>query len=209
MKTKSSLLPATVLTLLMFSSVSARSQTAVTFDDLSETASGSFIASGYEGLVWNNFAGVNGILFPRNYPFITNGFYYGTVSASNVVANAGGNSAEIDSPGTNFNFVGAYFTGAWNSNLNIEVEGFRDTNLIYDETLVVSATTPTLFTLDYLNIDRLYFNSFGGDVAFGENGGPHFAMDNFEFEFIPEPSSFLLAALGGVSLVALLRRKRT
>jgi hypothetical protein len=28
------------------------------------------------------------------------------------------------------------------------------------------------------------------------------------FEFIPEPSSFLLAALGAISLAAFLRRKR-
>ncbi len=34
-------------------------------------------------------------------------------------------------------------------------------------------------------------------------------MDNFMFEFIPEPSTLLLAALGAVSLVAFLRRKRT
>jgi hypothetical protein len=33
-------------------------------------------------------------------------------------------------------------------------------------------------------------------------------MDNFTFDFIPEPSAFLLAALGTVSLVAFLRRKR-
>jgi len=33
-------------------------------------------------------------------------------------------------------------------------------------------------------------------------------MDNLSVEFIPEPASFLLAALGGVSLVAFLRRKR-
>jgi hypothetical protein len=33
-------------------------------------------------------------------------------------------------------------------------------------------------------------------------------MDNFMFEFIPEPSSLLLTALGAVSLVAFLRRRR-
>ncbi|MGD0060245.1 MAG: hypothetical protein ABSD58_12585 [Verrucomicrobiia bacterium] len=44
----------------------------------------------------------------------------------------------------------------------------------------------------------------GNGIVFGEN----FVMDNFTFEFIPEPSPFLLAALGGASLAALLRRKR-
>jgi len=34
-------------------------------------------------------------------------------------------------------------------------------------------------------------------------------MDNFMFEFIPEPSSLLLTALGAVTLWAFLKRKRT
>lgn len=197
----------TLLTLLVLSPVSARSQTVVTFDDLSETASGSFIANGYQGLSWSNFWCENGILRPGLFPFITNGFYYGVVSGSNVAFNPLGQPVEIDSPSTNFNFLSAYFTGGWNSNLNIEVQGFRDTNLIYDETLVVSATNATLFNLDYLDIDRLTFNSFGGQPAFNFDGGGHFVMDNFEFEYVPEPSSLLLSTLGVVSLVAFLRRK--
>jgi len=81
--------------------------------------------------------------------------------------------------------------------------------LIYDETVVASATNPTLFTFNFLDIDRLYFNAYGGEPAgFGSIAGAEFAMDNFEFDFIPEPSTFLLAALGAVSLVAFLRRKR-
>jgi hypothetical protein len=47
-----------------------------------------------------------------------------------------------------------------------------------------------------------------GEPAFDGINGTHLAMDNFTFESIPEPSSFLLAALGAVSLVAFLKRKR-
>ena len=36
----------------------------------------------------------------------------------------------------------------------------------------------------------------------------HFAMDNFTFVFIPEPSSFLLASVGALLLWPLLKRKR-
>ncbi len=131
------------------------------------------------------------------------------VSPSNVAFNGGGTPAEIDWPGTNFDFLSAYLTGAWNSNLNVEVQGFRGTNLVYDETKVVSATNATLFTFNYLDIDRLYFDSYGGEPAFNPNNNETpFVMDNLTFEFIPEPSSLLLAALGGVSLVAFVRRKR-
>jgi hypothetical protein len=138
----------------------------------------------------------------------SNGYYYGLVSTPNVAYNRGGFPAEIDSPGTNFDFLSAYFTGAWNSNLNIEVQGFSGTNLIYDQTLVPSVTHATLFTLDYLDIDRLYFDSYGGQPAFDGDDGKQFVMDNFEFEFVPEPSSLLLTALGLVSLCAVLKRKR-
>jgi hypothetical protein len=197
-------LPLCVFTLL--ASFSVRSATVVTFDDLSETASGSFIANGYQGLDWSNVLALNGILSPNNYPRITNGTYYGVVSPSNVALAY--STAEIDSPNASFNFLGAYLTGRWNSNLNIEVQGFRDTNLVYDQTVVASATNATLFTFNFLDIDQLTFNSSGGQAAFGIPDPTAFVMDNFTFEFIPEPSSFLLAAFGAVSLVAVLRRKR-
>jgi len=208
MNTKLLILSVTLLTFLAFSSVPTRSQTVITFDNPPlNSGTGSYITGAYQGLSWSNFARLNGILSPTVYPTLTSGFYYGVVSASNVAVNAAGEPAEVDSV-TNFNFLSAYFTGGWHSNLNIEAEGFNGTNLIYDQTVVASATNPTLFTFNYLNIDRLYFNSFGGQTAFGFDGGNQFAMDNFTFEFIPEPSSLLLTAATALLLWPVLKRKR-
>jgi hypothetical protein len=197
----------TFLALLVISGISASSQTVVTFDDLHETGSGSFIPVGYQGLVWSNFAAMNAFLYAGQSPFYTNGYYYGIVSLSNVAYNANGGLTEISSA-TNFNFLSAYFTGAWNSNLNIEVQGFRDNALVYDETKVASATTSTPFTFSYMNIDRLDFIASGGEPAFFPTGNNQFAMDNFMFESIPEPSSLLLTTLGAVTLFAVVRRQR-
>jgi len=221
MNTKLFLLPLPLFTFLAFSSVSALAQTLVTFDDLNETGSGSYVANPYHGLLWNSIQINNAILDTNliagrhpNIPGGLTGDWYGMVSPSNVAVLFGNNSigipnSEIDAAGTNFNFISAYFTGYWNSNLNIEVQGFRGGTLLYDTTVVVSATSPTPFTFDYLDIDRLYFNSYGGQVAFGVDGGAYVSvMDNFNFELIPEPSSLPLTALGAVSLVAFLRRKR-
>jgi len=132
------------------------------------------------------------------------------VSVSNVALNGFGNPAEVDSAGSNFNFLSAYLTGAWNSNLNIEVEGFNGAALLYDTTVVASATAPTLFTFNYLDIDRLTFNSFAGQPAGfpSGGGGEQFAMDNLTVEFIPEPSSLLLATFGALLLWPLLKRRR-
>jgi hypothetical protein len=150
---------------------------------------------------------VNAILF-SNVVGAPTGYNYGMESASNVAFNSLGNPAEIDSV-INFNFLSAYLTGAWNSNLNIEVEGFSGATLLYSNTVVASATNATLFTFDYLDIDRLYFNSYGGqDAGFPGGAGEEFVMDNFTFEFIPEPSTILLAVLGAVPLCAFVGRRR-
>ncbi len=76
-------------------------------------------------------------------------------------------------------------------------------------TKVASATNAALFTFNYMDINRLYFNSFGGAGAFGDNHGTTFVMDNFMFEFIPEPSSLLLTGLGVTTLWAIVKRRRT
>ncbi len=212
MNMRSVLLSFVSLAILMSLATSAPSQTLVTFDDFDLSHAHAYstnIPNGYQGLNWTNFGIVNGILQSSALGGYLSGYNYGMVTPSNVAYNAFGNPAEIDSPGTNFSFLSAYLTGAWNSNLNIEVEGFNGAAEIYDTNVVASATNPTLFTFNYLNINRLYFNSYGGELAgFGGGAGENFVMDNFDFEFIPEPSSLLLTALGGVSLVAFLKRKR-
>ncbi len=203
------LLPLCVVcfTLLIFLMVSPSWAAVITFDDLSETGSGSYFTAPYQGLVWSNFLPLNAILSPS--VFGTNGYYYGMVSASNVVVNGIGNPAVIDSLGTNFSFLSAYLTGSYNSNLSVEVKGFSGGNLLYDQTVVVaSATAPTLFTFGYTNIDRLYFSNFGGQPAFGTPSAPQFVMDNFAFEFVPEPSSLLLITLAALLLWPLHKRKR-
>ena len=196
--------------LLTFLSICPCPATVITFDDISARAIDppKAITNGYQGLNWVNFFVEDVPLEVSSYG--TNGYYYGMVSPSNVAFNSFGDPAEIDSSGSNFNFLSIYLTGAWNSNLNIDVQGFSGTNLLYDQTVVVSATNPTLFTFNYLDIDRLYFNSFGGQSAGfpGGGGGEQFAMDNLTVEFVPEPSSLLLATGGALLLWPLLKRKR-
>jgi hypothetical protein len=211
MNTKLFLLPLTFLTIFSFTSVSSRSQTVITFDDIAHSNGDStYITNGYQGLDWNNIATLNPILkLAQDGPSPTNGLYYnGMVSASNVAFGGFTSPTEIYSVSSNFNFLSVYMTGAWNSNLNVEVQGFGGTTLLYDQTVVLVGTTATQIAFNYVDIDRLVFNSYGGEEALGIDGGPIFVMDNFTFEFIPEPSSLLLTALGAVTLWAFVRRKR-
>jgi len=199
-----------LIALVTFSMITTGRATVVTFDDLSETGSGSYIPTSYQGLVWSNFGAYNAILDTNLPPIVgggLSGLYYGMVSPSNAASGGFLGLSEIDSS-TNFNFLSAYLTGAWNSNLNIEVQGFNGPTMLYDTTVVASATSPTLFTFDYLNVDRLTFDSFGGQSAGFSGGGQNFVMDNFTFDFVPEPSAFLLTVAGGLTLWAFLNRKR-
>jgi hypothetical protein len=207
----------TVFTLLVFPVVLPVSATVITFDDMTSTIisngvpvlqTDAVITNGYQGLNWANLHTLNALIVAKT--FGTNGYYYGMVTASNVAFNSGGTPAEVDSSGTDFNFLSAYLTGGWNSNLNIEVEGFRGASLVYSQIVVASATSPTLFAFNYLDIDRLTFNSFGGqkNAGFPDGGGTQFSMDNFTFEFVPEPSSLLLATAAALLLCPHLKRKR-
>jgi hypothetical protein len=209
MKAKSFLLPLLVLSLLIFSAVSTRSQTVITFEDAPNSSRGVNLPDGYQGLSWSNFGVVNAVL-TSNLVGVS-GANYGMVSPSNVAySSAFGLPSEIDSPGTNFSFLSVYLTGAWNSNVNIDVQGFRSGALAYDLTAIAEATNSTLFTFNYLDIDRLNFTSFGGQDA-GFRGGrfaAQFIMDNFTLQFVPEPSTILLAILGALLLWPLLKRKR-
>jgi len=210
------LLYSVFLALLLFSVLPLGTATVITFDDMTSTIvsngvpilqTTAAITNGYQGLNWINFFTENGPLVVKMSG--TNGYYYGMVTASNVAFNGSGTPAEVDSSGTDFNFLSTYLTGAWNSNLNIEVEGFRNGTLLYDTTVVASATSATLFTFNYLDVDRLTFTSSGGQNAgFPLGGGEQFVMDNFTFEFVPEPSSLLLATAGALLLCPLLKRKR-
>ena len=201
-------LPVAVSVLFAFCPVLSNAATVVTFDDLSETGTGSDIANGYQGLNWGNFVVNNAILYTNQINVVT-GDYYGMVSASNVAYDAFGDPSEIDALGTNFNFLSAYLTGFVNSNLNIQVQGFNGGTMLFNTTVVASATSPTLFTFNYLNIDRLTFGPFGGQPAFGAFPYEQFVMDNFTFDLVPEPSTLVLAALSALTLWPFLKRRRT
>src|SRR5438093_9514127 len=111
------------LALLILFPVTMSTAAVTTFDDLVDThaGGGTSITNAYQGLVWSNFAVGNAILQTNNG---LSGYYYGMITPSNITLNGFGYPAEIYAASTNFNFSSAYLTGAWRSNLNIQVQGF-------------------------------------------------------------------------------------
>ena len=169
--------------------------TVLTFDDVITGPAGP-IPNGYGGLNWSyNFH----VLDIASYagPDLLTGYINGLVSGSYVAVNSDANPAIVSD--SYIDFTGAYLTSAWRTGLNIDVEGYRGSTLVYNQTVVVDYYGPTWFEFNFINIDKVRFNSYGGTNAPGLSGsGAHFAMDNFTF--IPEPATFLLLTLGGLFL---------
>ncbi|MFQ4134837.1 PTPA-CTERM sorting domain-containing protein [Nodosilinea sp. PGN35] len=172
----------------------------LTFDDLPGDLSP--ISSGYGGLNWENFWNISGDTIPFS------GYENGTFSSPNVAFNAFGDPAEITS-GSSFTFTSAYLAGAWNNSLNILIEGFQGLNPLFSQNVVVDSTAPTLFTFNWIGVDRLRFTSSGGINAGYGGFGNQFILDNFTFNkdttAIPTPA--LLPGLIGMGVAALRKRK--
>lgn len=174
------------------------SATILTFDTLTP-ASLSIIPDGYGGLNWNNMGYLDG----SKSIYAGSGYNNGLVSGNYVAFNNSANMAMTLGAGSVFDFNGAYLTGAWRDGLNIQVTGLLGGTTLYSQTVVVNSTGPTWFNFDYMGIDELRFNSFGGTGVSGLIGsGAHFVMDNFTFNVnepvnpIPEPSTAMLLAIG-------------
>lgn len=190
--------------MLSMCSVAASAQT-ITFDDISVSNFES-ISNGYAGFNWDNFGVENSTSNPGT------GYDYGTVSGTNVAFNMWGETSAFSSQSSPFTFNSAYFTGAWNDGLSIQVDAFLAGALVNTMTFVVNSTGPTLEIFNWSNIDRLTFTSSGGTSAQYGGVGPHFAMDDMVVNEVvtpvPEPSTYAMMLVGlGLVGFSLSRRK--
>ena len=192
-----------IIALLSLSNVSFGSM--LTFDDISPGS-----INTYGGLTWTNIA----VLDATNYPYLS-GYSGGLVSGDHVAYNA--YAAIGITQGPTFDFNSVYLAAAWNNGLQVTVEGYLLGSLQYAQTvsLLNASSTPgsgtTKFVFNYLGIDELRLNSFGGTGAGFEGSGEHFAMDNFELNApagtVPEPTSIVVWGLG-IGLAGFVRQRR-
>jgi hypothetical protein len=163
----------------------------ITFEDLPGDLSA--IPNGYNGFNWTNMYVLDG-----SQPVLANsGYDHGSVSGVNVAYNGFGDPGHaITISGDPFNFIGAYFTGAWNNGLSITVNGYNNGALQNTSTFTVSTLAPSYQALNYANIDELKFSSTGGVDGGFVGFGTHFAMDDFTFSPVPEPSTLVLCLSG-------------
>jgi hypothetical protein len=184
----------------------------LTFDDVAVLTGDAEVTLGsYGGLNWSNMAVVNGSTIGGG----TLGYNGGRVSGAYVAYNRFGTQAKVEN-GT-FDFISVYLAAVFRNGLQVQVQGFLNGNLLYDETvrLLDASATPGAgaqkFEFNFNGIDQLTFSSFGGSIADLGGFGPQFTMDNFEFaanDAIPEPGSFLVWGVLAVAGVGVTSRRR-
>lgn len=158
-----------IFTFLLLGAITAAADT-LNFDDLDNFSS---VPSGYGGLEWSNLNALDSSI----YYFPESGYVNGTVSPNNVLYNGGGSMASI-SGSTPFKLEGFYLTAAWNNNLNVDITGYNGENQIYTYSLIVNTDGPTLVELNWADLTRVTFSSYGGIEAGLGGGGEHFALDD-------------------------------
>ena len=171
------------------------------------------IPNGYGGLDWNNLI----VIDPYNFGGGPDSGYATARVLGLVAINGGGQEASLSSA-LNFNLESAYFAAAWNDGLNLELVGYDDNIEQYRTTILLNPTNRQLISFNWIGVDTVVFNSYGGTphefVGQTPWFGTHFGMDELSISqttaAVPEPQSWalLFAALGLLTLSNTSRSKK-
>ena len=186
----------TLATMLTMASGAVLAET-LTFEGFT----GSLNSSTYGGFSWRNFKVFNASAS-------NSGYRNGIVSGTNVAYNVFANPVTL-SHASGFTLNNAYFVGAWNDGVTIQVVGTGSTS--YTKQFVIDSTAATNVVFNWTGLTSVKFSSSGGTPHDGYDGaGSHFGMDNLTVNAapVPEPETWamLVAGLGLLGLAA--RRKK-
>ncbi len=123
----------------------------ISFDDMPVGSDYIVIQNGYGKIQWENFGACDGFMRP-----MTEGYRTGTISASNVAFNLGGEPGSIRS-GAPFDLESAYLTAAFVNGLQLEVQAWTGTSLAYHNFYTLSPAGPTPVEFNYTGVDRVRF----------------------------------------------------
>ncbi|CAF1627828.1 unnamed protein product, partial [Rotaria magnacalcarata] len=130
----------------------------------------------YRGLEWTNLFVIDVSRYPES------GYTTALSSGRNVGVNGYGNfmsiSAGISSSLEAFSIKSFVAAAAWNNDLQLSMTGERSGLRVHNKTITLQVKSATNVVLDWRNIDKISFKTFGGTAATLGHDDTHFGMDN-------------------------------
>lgn len=181
-----------------------------------------WLPNGYQGFNWSNAFAID----PTGYFLSTaNAGGFNTVLSSGrlVLGNGAARPLEFWSD-TAFSLRGGWFSAAWRNGLTLVARGYLNGAEIFTRAFTLDWASPRWVDLDFVNVDRVRFESSGGswDTYVGRNAS--FAADDLTFgvsgpsalrtmppeTVAPEPVAMALVASGlaGLGGASVFRRRR-
>jgi hypothetical protein len=198
------------ISLLAFAAAASAAAATLNFEGL-DGSGNQAVPDNYGALHWTNFYVYDAVNDPAS--LSPSGYEFAWVSPSNVAFSAFPNDfpTETISSDTIFNLNSAYLTSVWRDNLQVRVIGSLAGVPVptYDITYTLSATAHTLETFNYIGVDSVEFIPSGGTFHDGYkfDAGPYFAMDDITVNEVPEPGTWVAAALA-LGVIGFSQRKR-
>jgi hypothetical protein len=164
------------------------------------------IDSPYAGLAWSNVAALDTALYTADLG--ANGYANGVVSLNNVGFAGYGLPAGF-SAAQPFTLDRYAIGAAWNNDMTVTVQGWRNGVLVDSDTFLVSVAGSVWRQPGWAGIDTVRFVASGGVDAGYRGLGPQYYLDDIQIDglAIPEPAAALLLAAGAAAVLLASRRR--
>ncbi len=165
---------------IMYDDLAIQNADGIQFDNVAEYLELlQVLPFGYAGMRWVNFAAESKLVAnkPGYESLLNSGFVFGVTTGNQALYNVYGglSPSEIIPIDGRIDVVSMYITAAAGTDNSVVVSGWRDGKKVVSSTVLLSVTTPKLFSpANWVALDRLVFESYTAGVL----TGAHFIIDD-------------------------------